>query len=238
MKQFTTVTKLVHYTSKFTFDYDERYSKQYSTVRDRRLSSTMDLTDRVTYLKLDHSYPKHVKILKMHRSISSKFVTGNRRPRNRVSRLIDNRQFRLAPMWPEWNETDVNTESWDTGNVKKKDTTAVRNRIDIKTNVSTSPVVVDADLGIQSFDLVKPNQHLHHSEIMRRIISEITALWDICRKERYKNTNITSDNTNESNRIERTWRPWEHIYALNKVSKQSFITPYNPSGKYVVRLFF
>ncbi|CAF4392991.1 unnamed protein product, partial [Rotaria magnacalcarata] len=40
-------------------------------------------------------------------------------------------------MWPEWNETDVNTESWDTGNVKKKDTTAVRNRIDIKTNVST-----------------------------------------------------------------------------------------------------
>ncbi|CAF4594499.1 unnamed protein product, partial [Rotaria magnacalcarata] len=43
----------------------------------------------------------------MHRSISSKFVTGNRRPRNRVSRLIDNRQFRLAPMWPEWNETDV-----------------------------------------------------------------------------------------------------------------------------------
>ncbi|CAF2133241.1 unnamed protein product [Rotaria magnacalcarata] len=174
----------------------------------------------------------------MHRSISSKFVTGNRRPRNRVSRLIDNRQFRLAPMWPEWNETDVNTESWDTGNVKKKDTTAVRNRIDIKTNVSTSPVVVDADLGIQSFDLVKPNQHLHHSEIMRRIISEITALWDICRKERYKNTNITSDNTNESNRIERTWRPWEHIYALNKVSKQSFITPYNPSGKYVVRLFF
>ncbi|CAF4834291.1 unnamed protein product, partial [Rotaria socialis] len=28
------------------------------------------------------------------------------------------------------------------------------------------------------------------------------------------------------------------IYALNKVSKQPFITPYNPSGKYVVRLFF
>ncbi|CAM2703017.1 unnamed protein product [Rotaria socialis] len=233
MKHYTTVTKLVHYSSKFTFDYDERYSRQYSTFRDRRLSSTMDWTDR----------------------------------------LIDNRQFRLAPMWPEWNETDVNTESWDTGTVKKKDTASVRSRIDIKINASTgthafedpegkielppslkieqwkrpseflttdkSPVVVDTDIGIQSFDLVKPNQHLHHSEIMRKIISEITALWDICRKERYKNTNITSDNTNESNRrIERTWRPWEHIYALNKVSKQPFITPYNPSGKYVVRLFF
>ncbi|CAF4983674.1 unnamed protein product, partial [Rotaria socialis] len=28
-----------------------------------------------------------------------------------------------------------------------------------------SPVVVDTDIGIQSFDLVKPNQHLHHSEV-------------------------------------------------------------------------
>ncbi|CAF4733562.1 unnamed protein product, partial [Rotaria socialis] len=45
MKHYTTVTKLVHYSSKFTFDYDERYSRQYSTFRDRRLSSTMDWTD-------------------------------------------------------------------------------------------------------------------------------------------------------------------------------------------------
>ena len=30
----------------------------------------------------------------------------------------------------------------------------------------------------------------------------------------------------------------EHIYALNKVSRLPFVTPYNPAGKYVVRLFF
>ena len=93
---------------------------------------------------------------------------------------------------------------------------------------------------------------------MRNIISQITALWDICRQER-KNTSGTPDYTTETNPAVmsgRTWRPWvrfldvfsntlrslyiyqEHIYALNKVSKQPFITPYNPAGKYVVRLFF
>jgi hypothetical protein len=30
----------------------------------------------------------------------------------------------------------------------------------------------------------------------------------------------------------------EHIYAIQKVSRLPFVTPYNPSGKYVVRLYF
>ena len=36
----------------------------------------------------------------------------------------------------------------------------------------------------------------------------------------------------------RLWRPWEHIYAINKLTKGPFIPVYNPSGKYAVRLFF
>ncbi|CAF3372079.1 unnamed protein product [Rotaria sp. Silwood1] len=207
----------------------------------------------------------------MSSTVSSKIIGDNRLLNTRRSRLIDNRRFRLAPIWPEWNEAEINIESWDAGNVKKKDIVVVRARPDLKTNISVSahgfedpegkvelppsfkveqwkrpieflvadksPVIVDPDVGIQNLDLVTPNEHLHHSETMRKIISEITALWDICRKER-KNISTTTYNIHEFNITERTWRPWEHIYALNKVSKQPFITPYNPSGKYIVRLFF
>jgi len=38
----------------------------------------------------------------------------------------------LASLWPEWNEADVNAESWDIGNVKKKDTGASKARTDAK----------------------------------------------------------------------------------------------------------
>ena len=95
---------------------------------------------------------------------------------------------------------------------------------------------------------------------MRNIVSQITALWDVCRRERKHTATGTSDTHSESNLAVihgRTWRPWvciqcafrrtkksfslvvqEHIYALSKVSRQPFIPPYNPAGKYVVRLFF
>lgn len=39
-------------------------------------------------------------------------------------------------MWPEWNETEINAESWDTGNVKKKETPSVKSRADAKANAS------------------------------------------------------------------------------------------------------
>lgn len=51
-------------------------------------------------------------------------------------RPIENRRFRLASMWPEWNETEINNETWDGGNVKKKETTTVKSRGDTKTNIT------------------------------------------------------------------------------------------------------
>jgi len=45
---------------------------------------------------------------------------------------------------------------------------------------------------------------------MRNIISQITALWDICRRDR-KHANATPENISEPNPAVlsgRTWRPW------------------------------
>ncbi|UJR30270.1 hypothetical protein I4U23_017808 [Adineta vaga] len=193
---------------------------------------------------------------------------------DQTSRSVDNRKSRLAPLWPEWNDADVNAESWEVGSGKKKETAANRARVDTKSAIVTGthgfedpegkielpptlkvdqwkrpvdflppdrpPVIVDVDQGMQNFDLVTPNEHLHFNDTMRNIISQITALWDVCRRER-KSTNTPSEISSEPNPAVlsgRTWRPWEHIYALNKVSRQPFITPYNPAGKYVLRLFF
>lgn len=79
-------------------------------------------------------------------------------------------------------------------------------------------------MGIQNFDLITSNEHLHFNEVrnlnfiftsfiflsiktIRNIISQITILWDICRKDR-KTTNTSSENTSQSTINERTWRPW------------------------------
>jgi hypothetical protein len=44
--------------------------------------------------------------------------------------------------------------------------------------------------------------------------------------------------TNRAVAAGRMWRPWEHIYAINKVVKGPFIPVYNPYGKYAVRLYY
>ena len=80
---------------------------------------------------------------------------------------------------------------------------------------------------------------------MRWIISQIHTLWDICKKDpKTIGSNLPSDVpqteflSNKAVAAGRLWRPWEHIYALNKVVKGPFIPVYNPHGKYVVRLYF
>ena len=81
---------------------------------------------------------------------------------------------------------------------------------------------------------------------IRWIISQIHSLWDMCKKD-VKSSNFMASspylqdidiNSNKALAAGRLWRPWEHIYAINKVVKGPFIPVYNQYGKYAVRLYF
>lgn len=81
---------------------------------------------------------------------------------------------------------------------------------------------------------------------MRWIISQIHTLWDVCKRESKSGSlvpgsplqELDTAGSNKPNTFGRLWRPWEHIYAINKVTKGPFIPVYNPYGKYAVRLYF
>lgn len=46
LKHFSMVTKLIHYSSKFTLNEDGRHTKQHPPTRNHRLSSSSDLIDK------------------------------------------------------------------------------------------------------------------------------------------------------------------------------------------------
>ncbi|KAF1467865.1 Androglobin, partial [Megadyptes antipodes antipodes] len=151
------------------------------------------------------------------------------------------------PIWPEWNEADINAEKWDTGKVgKEKEKTGKspiscvfedpEGKIDLPGSLKVHswkrphefltnkiPVVVKNET---SFDLFSANEHIFCSELMRWIISEIYAVWRIYNEKALTNGTSTL-----------FWKPWEHIYALCKATR-GHMPLYNSYGKYVVKLYW
>ncbi|NXP68591.1 ADGB protein, partial [Chloropsis cyanopogon] len=149
------------------------------------------------------------------------------------------------PIWPEWNDADVNAEKWDSGKAGKEkpgkgqispgfDDPEGKIRLPASLKVHSwkrpqefltkeVPVVVQNET---SFDLVSANEHIFCSELMRWIVSEIYAVW-----------RIYNENCLNSETPTLVWKPWEHIYALCKATKEH-VPLYNKFGKYVLKLYW
>ncbi|NXF93127.1 ADGB protein, partial [Eubucco bourcierii] len=149
------------------------------------------------------------------------------------------------PIWPEWNEADINAEKWDTGKVGKEKEKPGKSpishvfddpegKIELPESLKVHswkrphefltnkiPVVVQNET---SFDLVSANEHIFCSELMRWIVSDIYAVWKIYNEKTLTNGTSTL-----------FWKPWEHIYALCKATKEH-MPLYNSYGKYIVKL--
>ncbi|XP_032911403.1 androglobin isoform X2 [Catharus ustulatus] len=149
------------------------------------------------------------------------------------------------PIWPEWNDADINAEKWDTGKAGKEkpgkghispefDDPEGKIRLPASLKVHSwkrpqefltkeVPVIVQNET---SFDLVSANEHIFCCELMRWIVSEIYAVW-----------RIYNENSLNSETPTLVWKPWEHIYALCKATKEH-VPLYNKFGKYVLKLYW
>nr|XP_002124575.1 androglobin [Ciona intestinalis] len=155
---------------------------------------------------------------------------------------------RNFPIWPEFLESDINAEKWEgvtKGKEKGKSPSLQffedpEGRLDLPTSLAVEnwkrpqdfmlgkiPVVVENE---SEFNLLQYNEHICHSQLMRSIITQVTALWEM-------NNNNVPDSHHSSVDGDPGWSPWEHIYSLCKATK-GHIPLYNQYGKYVVRLFW
>ncbi|NXP06010.1 ADGB protein, partial [Thinocorus orbignyianus] len=159
---------------------------------------------------------------------------------------LSNEKWR-SPIWPEWNEADINAEKWDAGKAGKERDKSGKSPISPGFEDPEGKIELPASLKVHSwkrpheflinkvpavvknetsFDLFSANEHIFCSELMRWIITEIHAVWRLYNEKALTNGPSTL-----------FWKPWEHIYALCKAIK-GHMPLYNSYGKYVVKLYW
>ncbi|OAF70959.1 hypothetical protein A3Q56_01326 [Intoshia linei] len=114
------------------------------------------------------------------------------------------------------------------------------------------PVLVEPEKSEHFYFDSDINKHAFKSETNRWIASQITYLFNYCKFYNLHCNNLKEDKAQNSLNVSpivdtlnddvplwmSTWRPWEHIYAMNKIVKGPHFTPYNPNGKYAVKLYW
>uniref|UniRef100_H2ZJY1 Calpain catalytic domain-containing protein n=1 Tax=Ciona savignyi TaxID=51511 RepID=H2ZJY1_CIOSA len=145
------------------------------------------------------------------------------------------------PLWPEFNENDINAEKWEKGKSPSLQFFEdPEGRLEMPSSLAVDswkrpqdfmlgkiPVVVENET---EFDLLPCNEHIYHSQLMRSIITQMSTMWKM-------NNNNLPDSQTSSVDEDSIWRPWDHIYSMCKATK-GHMPLHNPYGKYVVRLFW
>lgn len=165
---------------------------------------------------------------------------------------------KLYTLWPEFNETDINSEKWEAtvkadkrgkspstpagyqqcfddpeGKVEMPSNMQVNtwSRITQEVNPPKPFVVVENE---EDFDIINYSKHLCCYPLLRMIMSQITLLWNMeTQKRNSNNRNGSSPDLG----FDARWKPWEHIYSMCKANK-AHIPQFNPNGKYICRLFY
>uniref|UniRef100_A0A8D0L3Z4 Androglobin n=1 Tax=Sphenodon punctatus TaxID=8508 RepID=A0A8D0L3Z4_SPHPU len=145
------------------------------------------------------------------------------------------------PIWPEWNEADINAEKWDGGKTGKEKEKAGKSPVLHVFEDPEGKIELPPSLKVSYWK--RPQEFLTnkvstckekrlYSILMRWIISEICEVWKI-----YNGNVPTSDGKANTNGTTLVWKPWEHIYSLCKTVKRH-VPLYNSYGKYVVKLYW
>ncbi|CAN0226260.1 unnamed protein product [Lampetra planeri] len=171
---------------------------------------------------------------------------------------VEGRAGRFPP-WPEWSDAEVNAEKWDgprAGGGKEKGRSPSLNffedpegKIELPPSLKvhawkrpqdfiTDPVPVVVE-DVTGFDLLTPNTHLLHSELMRSVISDVTSLWRATRSGGGAAADDPAGGSGGGGHPgQRPWNPWEHVYSLCKAGRAPHVPQFNGYGKYIVRLYW